>query len=75
MNTSLIIGFTLVNELLGDASQAVQKGHQELAHQLIDMAKERLSELEEDLTAIADEPAYSSAFMQKIRKIRESIDV
>lgn len=56
MNTSLIVGFMLVWDLLSDAIQAAESSQSEEAQDLVHRAQQKLRELEEDMHAIAQLP-------------------
>lgn len=57
MNSSLIVGFMLVWDLLSDAIQAAENSESEQAKDLVNLAQQKLQELEEDMRAIAQPPA------------------
>lgn len=56
MNSSLIVGFMLVWDLLSDAIEAAENSEPQQVKDLINLAQQKLQELEEDMRAIAQPP-------------------
>ncbi|MBF2077698.1 MAG: hypothetical protein IGR76_04055 [Synechococcales cyanobacterium T60_A2020_003] len=56
MNSSLIVGFMLVWDLLSDAIEAAENSEPQQVKDLVNLAQQKLQELEEDMRAIAQPP-------------------